>query len=288
MNAKLFQESIEYEILTQSIYAAILRQEGINNITVEHNFPIKGRSGVDHQIDVYWEFKQAGVTHKVLIECKNYESAITLEKVRNFFAVLHDIGNSIGIMVTKTGYQSGTQKFAKFYGIGLKLLRKPIEKDWEGRLKNIQINLIIKVAESSEEHPIKLLLQIKATSDKQKERLEQYNSQGILSINATPEMVFYDKDGNVITDELRWWLTNKLDVLDKEPGGPYLQNIDLDEHYIYVTPANKSAELVKVDQLNVEYFVQQFDQKEIVIQGEKIIKYILKDFNSGELEYLQR
>jgi len=103
MDAAIYAEAIEYELLTRQIYESILQSEGSKSIDVKHNVSIAGRSGVEHQVDVYWEFKQAGLTHRVLIECKNYASNLTLEKARNFFAVVHDIGNCRGIMVTKTG-----------------------------------------------------------------------------------------------------------------------------------------------------------------------------------------
>jgi hypothetical protein len=149
MNADLYNDAIEYEKLTQTIYQMVLAEEGIDNIDVEHNVAVKGRSGVEHQIDVLWRFKQAGVNHAVLIECKNYSTALTLEKVRNFFAVLHDIGNAKGLMVTRVGYQSGVVKFAEHYGIDLKLLRKPTAGDWDGRVKDIHVN-ITTVAASTE------------------------------------------------------------------------------------------------------------------------------------------
>ncbi|NLD49970.1 MAG: restriction endonuclease, partial [Clostridiaceae bacterium] len=103
MDIDLYNEAIEYEQLTRAIYQAILMNEGSENIIVEHNVPIRGRSGVEHQIDVLWHFKQAGIEHDVLIECKNYSTNLTLEKVRNFFGVIHDIGNVHGVIVTKTG-----------------------------------------------------------------------------------------------------------------------------------------------------------------------------------------
>jgi len=135
MNKYLYQAAIDYELLTKTIYEEMLKAEGVSSDDVKHNTLIKGRSGVKHQVDVSWQFTQASVAHTVLVECKNYESVITMEKVRNFFAVLHDIGNCRGLMVTKTGYQSGIVEFAKFYGIGLKLLRKPTEDDWKGKVR---------------------------------------------------------------------------------------------------------------------------------------------------------
>ncbi len=75
---KVSETSTDYEKLARKIYEDILMVEGVDNINVQHNVKIKGKSGVEHQIDVFWEYKYAGVTHKVLIECKNY-SSLTLK-----------------------------------------------------------------------------------------------------------------------------------------------------------------------------------------------------------------
>jgi len=40
----------------------------LKTIVVRHDVRLKGRSGQEYQIDVYWEYKIAGVTHKVAIE----------------------------------------------------------------------------------------------------------------------------------------------------------------------------------------------------------------------------
>ncbi|MGM3305305.1 restriction endonuclease [Anabaena sp. WFMT] len=160
MDSELYKQSIQYEKLTQIVYQQILKKEGVNTVEVEHNINLIGRSGVEHQIDILWRFKQAGIEHKVLIECKNYASAISLEKVRNFFAVMHDIGNCVGLMVTKSGYQSGTVQFAKFYGIELKLLNKPNDNDWKGRIKDIETIPTMKFIVNTPEQPIKLELYI--------------------------------------------------------------------------------------------------------------------------------
>jgi len=81
----------------------------------------------------------ANVEHTVLIECKDYGKTLELQHVRNFFAVLQDIGNCQGLIVTRTGFQSGAKQFTEYYKIGLKLLRQPTEEDWKGKIKNIHI-----------------------------------------------------------------------------------------------------------------------------------------------------
>ena len=113
-------ENTEYEKLAQEIYQAISYAEAVKNINVQHNVKLPGKSGCNHQIDVYWEFEMMGIKHCVAIECKNYSSEVSVGKVRDFFGVLHDVGNTKGIFVTKVGYQSGAEKFANHYGIVLK------------------------------------------------------------------------------------------------------------------------------------------------------------------------
>jgi hypothetical protein len=49
----------DYEKAARDIYEAILRREG-SNAEVEHSVNVKGRSGVEHQVDVYWRYRQAG------------------------------------------------------------------------------------------------------------------------------------------------------------------------------------------------------------------------------------
>ena len=53
MDAKLYAEAIEYERLTQTIYQAIFLEGWVRNTDVEHDFVLAGRSGVEHQIDVF-------------------------------------------------------------------------------------------------------------------------------------------------------------------------------------------------------------------------------------------
>lgn len=287
MDSDLYNQSVEYEKLTQAIYQAILNKEGLERISVEHNVNVEGRSKVSHQIDVLWRFKQAGVDHAVLVECKNYSSAITLEKVRNFFAVLHDIGNARGIMVTQVGYQSGVQRFAEHYGIDLKLLRKPTDADWQDRVRDIQVNLIAKAPVSTEEQPITVEMHIRPCSSEQEERLKTAQEGERFAMPSGPDLQLLDSAGVPATDEMRWWIPKELNVLDKEPGGPYEQAIELSGKYVRVLLGDKD-ELVEVIGLKVIFSVEEIDTREIAIHGDDVVQAILKDFFSGEVEHVHR
>ncbi len=115
----------EFERFTQRIYQKLVNNDVLKPTTVQHNVKLKGKSGCEHQVDVYWEYEIAGNMHRVAIECKNYDSQVPIGKVRDFFGVLQDLNNVRGIMVSSKGYQEGAKKFADFYGISLKELRRP-------------------------------------------------------------------------------------------------------------------------------------------------------------------
>ncbi len=115
----------DFELFTQRIYQMLVNNDVLKPTKVQHNVKLRGKSGCDHQIDVYWEYEIAGNMHRVAIECKNYNSRVPISKVREFKGVLDDLNNVNGIMVSRLGYQDGAKKYASKYGISLKELRRP-------------------------------------------------------------------------------------------------------------------------------------------------------------------
>ena len=134
-------EATEFEKLIVSLHQAILNAEGYDNIRVEHNVTLPCKSGATAQFDVYWKFKQAGITHEVAIECKNYNHTVAINHIRDFAYKLHDAGNIRGVMVTRVGYQEGTKQIAKANGINLKKFQFPDEMDWNGRMRIIKAKI---------------------------------------------------------------------------------------------------------------------------------------------------
>ena len=88
----------DFELFTQRIYQKLVDNDVLKPTTVQHNVKLKGKSGCEHQIDVYWEYEIAGNMHRVAIECKNYDSLVPVGKVRDFQGVLSDLYNVNGIM----------------------------------------------------------------------------------------------------------------------------------------------------------------------------------------------
>ena len=135
--------NIEYEKFTQEIYQELVNADVLKITKVQHDVKLKGRSGQEHQIDVYWEYEIAGAKQKVAIECKNYNKNVAIGKVRDFYGVLCDLNNVAGIMVTKVGYQKGAKEYASEYGISLKELRIP--NPGEAIIGEVELNFDIAV-----------------------------------------------------------------------------------------------------------------------------------------------
>jgi len=286
MDAQIFKAAIEYELLAKTIYQSILAKEGLGNNIANHNVSIRGRSGAAHQIDIHWEFCIAGINHLVLVECKNYGTSLTLEKARSFFAVIHDIGNCRGIIITKTGFQSGVVEFCNHYGIGLKILRKPTEADWAGRTRIVRINSWMSTPLADEDHSLECHLYLQASSDAQHERLDKALIRTPEIGSPSPSMRFLNQNWEPISEEMRWWIPQQIDVTGKESGGPYKQSVKLHEHYISAD-LGEGLELVKCIGVVLDFYVERRSYDELVFNASEIVEAVLMDYSSRVWEHVQ-
>jgi hypothetical protein len=62
---------------------------------------------VDHKVDVWVVFTKFGFETKWIIECKYWNSNVPKEKVLALKSIVDDIGADRGIIISKTGFQSG-------------------------------------------------------------------------------------------------------------------------------------------------------------------------------------
>lgn len=129
---------LPYERIVQAIFQAILDQDRAKNIVVEHDVKLTGKSGEQHQVDVYWEFEMGGVSYKTLVSAKDWGGNVKKEQVLSFRTVLDDIaGQPRGVIVAREGYQSGAEGFARHHGITLYVVRRPDDEFWEGRTRKL-------------------------------------------------------------------------------------------------------------------------------------------------------
>lgn len=111
-----------YELLAQWIYQQLLdyQNSGYRKIEVQHDVQLLGKTGVEHQVDIYWEFELAGVLYKTIIEVKDWRTKVKKEHIMGFKEKLNDIAAfPCGVFVSKSGFQSGAIEYARAHGIKL-------------------------------------------------------------------------------------------------------------------------------------------------------------------------
>lgn len=273
--------NIEYELFTQEVYQQLLNYHHANIKNVQHNIKLKGHSGCEHQIDVYWEYEKNDVNHHVAIECKNYNKRVEKEKVCAFQGVLADLDNVEGIMVTKIGFQKGAKTYAKQYGILLKELREP--NNGETIIGEIEIRHHIekwstryKVDEKwAEKHQINIL--------EYKRRLDLWyspNDQKWSTATYLPLTVIDDVVRNAKGDYLI-----SLDSLEtqiqKHPAKDFPYVLPFEDAYINT----KECGTIKI--LEVKYdFEREKQQTVFALDAEGFVKAILKDAFSGVIQHI--
>jgi hypothetical protein len=123
----------EYELLVRDIFAQLLKLGGVKTSRVDQDVVLDGKTA-RHQIDVLWAFEVGGIEYLTVVQAKDWASNVTQEKVLAFKSVLDDIpGQPRGVMVTKTGFQSGAEEYAKAHGIMLYRLGAPSSADLGNR-----------------------------------------------------------------------------------------------------------------------------------------------------------
>lgn len=124
---------IEYELFIQEVQQQLLDLDERNNrktIEVTQNKKLDDRFGVSRQFDVYWEFELGGSIYRNVIECKDYNSKVSIDRIDAFSSKISDFPNLRGFFATRVGYQSGAESKAQNHGIGLLIIREPESKDW--------------------------------------------------------------------------------------------------------------------------------------------------------------
>lgn len=142
---------LPYELFVQQLQQYIINNEnslGIKQVLVEHNKTINDMHGNARQFDLYWEFEFAGNIYKTVIECKDYASPITIDKIDAFLGKTHDIPGLKLIYATKTGYQSGAKNKAQAHNIELLIIKEGEDQDWIDEngnhlIKKVQLDIEI-------------------------------------------------------------------------------------------------------------------------------------------------
>ena len=266
---ELCETSKDYELLTQKIYKAILESEGVENIAVQHDVKIKGKSGVEHQIDVFWEYRYAGVSHKVLIECKYYSKPVSLIHARNMLGLLNDIPNSQGLIVTTQGFQSGVKDFCRHYEINLKRIRPPQGSDWDGCIQIVNVN-----GELYQNQYIDIKLAFDGKDNDTKAYFDKRG--GEISFNAYDSSI---SEGDAV-NFIGKWLDSKIVTNLDELNTPKTEVLKPEQAYV-VLP---TEERLKIKSVTVLWELSK-QELSISVDAMAFVHAVLEDFNSGDIEY---
>lgn len=140
-----------YEKFVQRLMQAIIDSEPISkqkNILVRQNEKIPDRFGTIRQFDVLWDYELGGITYHTVIECKDYNSPISIEKIDALKGKLDDFPGVRGIIATTKGYQKGAKEKAEHNNIELLCVREQDEREWKAEdgtplVKKVQVNMVV-------------------------------------------------------------------------------------------------------------------------------------------------
>ena len=270
--------NFEYEKFTQEIYQELVNADVLKTTDVQHNIKLKGRSGQEHQIDVYWEYEIAGTKQKVAIECKNYNKTVGIGKVRDFYGVLYDLNNVAGIMVTKIGYQKGAKEYASEYGISLKELRAP--NPGEAIIGEVEMNFDISVRRCLFLVDADYAETDKFSVTKYKHFLDWMSLNNESSWASSTHVPLELVERNIVNSNGVTIVT--LEKIEKELPKDSDSDIVFKYEDAYV---NTRWGKIKINEIKNEYEYKN-EKKIIAIDAQDFVKAILKDALNGEIRLI--
>ena len=131
-----------YEALVKDIYEALGKASG--GIECWGNrCKVEGPPGVFHQVDVLTSHTVGMHEYTTAISCKYLNKKVGLPVVRDWDRVVEDAGLNKGVIVSKMGFTKPAREYASAKGVGLVELRKPLDEDWSGYIREIRIMLTV-------------------------------------------------------------------------------------------------------------------------------------------------
>jgi len=133
----------DYEELVKDIYQALGRANGVTIECWGSSCRVEGPPGVYHQIDVLTSHSDGLHQYRTAISCKNWNKRVGIPIVREFAQIIDDARLNKGVIVSKMGFTAPAKVYAESKGIGLVELRRPLDKDWDGYIREIHITLMM-------------------------------------------------------------------------------------------------------------------------------------------------
>lgn len=138
---------IAFEDLTENIFKKLTNPK-IHNI--QRNVRIEGPDG-KREIDILITYITKNIEHRTIIECKDYNKPLTVEKLDAIASKMVDVKANKAIMVTRTGYSKQAKSKAKRLNIDIFTAHQALSEKWE-----IKIDIPILVTEISPKSTLRI------------------------------------------------------------------------------------------------------------------------------------
>lgn len=271
----MYNNGKNYEFFVAKLQQALLNAENFTcqkNIRIEVNKKIIDNCGIERQFDIYWEYELGGLTYKTVIECKDYDSNVSVEKIDALIGKTQDIPDLKAVFATRKGYQSGAKIKAEKNKIDLLIVREQNDNDWTDingnpLIKTIHLNMHI----CSPAYINKFAPLIDGEWIKKNTDIDPAKVNSMFGLNNEIFIEDLDKNEKYSLHEL----SNKLSPIDRSDYGDFEKTETFKNAFIY----HKDMKL-KILSYKVEYSI-----------GKPIDEMIEIDFSKeliGVVEYLQK
>ncbi len=275
-----------YERLVAFVYKALNKKS-----RVVHDIKLIGASDVKHQIDVTITDGQA--RKRILVECKDFDvssNKVGLSIIRDFSAVVDDANPDEAIVITCVGFTQEAQKFAKYKGIKLAVLREIQSSDWDGRVKRICVTMHIMHITEPE---VFFMLSDQTHRDKLQHDMAKEGMSGLGIWKGQP--IYLNLNNERI--QINEFIERKSNEYPRDTPGPVKLDIPLSGNTIEVNSCGGIPIEAMILEFEVtrteEYFnvasnkiarllLEGFDGKDIII-FEEDLKRLSIDENTGEV-----
>lgn len=194
-------ESYEKGLKLEELITDLFRTKGYD---ARHNVKLVGRSGVEHQIDVFAEYKAPLHISKIVIECKSYDKPIDKDIVMKLIHEVQDLGVDRGILVTTSYFTPDAVSTAEGYNIDLWDSAKLNELLKEVKIKEIAV--------SSNIFHIKPAISIEKAREIIIDRLTGFfGRKGEIESSSILYMPFYEIEFYAKIQKIKGFLTKKIE-----------------------------------------------------------------------------
>ena len=133
-----------YEELVKEIYEALGKAHGVTIECWGAKCRRTGKSGATYQIDVLTSHTDGVHQYQTAIECKYWDKLVGRNVISQLAHLVEDVQVNKGVAVSKMGFSRQAKMVAKANNIGLVELRQPTDEDWEGRIRTINFQIVMK------------------------------------------------------------------------------------------------------------------------------------------------